>query len=450
MATTATDSASDEVQLDAEAKRLKLEQTKAEARKAIAEAQQATLAAEIPTSDVKPLEGKVELGAGVGLLAALLAHAVLERGADEIVKALPLTHVEGKSKGNTVLIVEDRALVESDWPYTMVSSQLEVLSDNLGKAETLLQPPTEKPHAPAVPATTEEMLLPAAALAAAPALVGAVAGLIGMFKTDYSIASKDVTVGTTPLVAAVAGELLAAGHTVIVDKFTLLAEESPLIKGFRDAREVRNNVYRLVSQLKSEQLDPADHRISTCRTELEAATKAYYDALAKAPATPPKDLETPPKDLETRIGDLRRDLKEAEGDSASARWHVAFAEAAIGAFDTFTTAITSATGTGDPPLIAAALREHLHMPKDVTHVLYVGLESSGGETITRRSLFGRSGQVAYMGGTQISYMLLDVPNKNLVAAGTTSEAAYLPFDLKNAQPGHAKPVTIAVPRRGEE
>jgi hypothetical protein len=59
----------DHVPLDAEAKALKLEQTKAESRKAIAlseqaiaDAQKKTLLAKLPSSDVKPLEGKIDIG----------------------------------------------------------------------------------------------------------------------------------------------------------------------------------------------------------------------------------------------------------------------------------------------------------------------------------------------------------------------------------------------------
>src|SRR3989442_998561 len=78
-ATTQTNGNSDDktVALDSEAKQLKLQQTKAESRKAIAEAEKGRLAAMLPTADVKTDGGKIDVRANVGLVAALPALIAL-------------------------------------------------------------------------------------------------------------------------------------------------------------------------------------------------------------------------------------------------------------------------------------------------------------------------------------------------------------------------------------
>jgi hypothetical protein len=109
------------VPLDEEAKKLKLEQTKAEARKAIAEANKATLAAQLPTADVKPLEGKTEVGEKAGLVADLLAHSLLAPAARTIANGIVAANVPN---GARVLVVDDRALTAVDWSYLAVSEQV--------------------------------------------------------------------------------------------------------------------------------------------------------------------------------------------------------------------------------------------------------------------------------------------------------------------------------------
>ena len=115
---------------------------------------------------------------------------------------------------------------------------------------------------------------------------------------------------------------------------------------------------------------------------------------------------------------------------ADPRTMVAIAEAAIASFDSFATAVTTvAERSAHPPLVAAALRERLHAPDDEhTHVLFVGLKSAGGETITRRSLFGRSGEVGFLGGAHVSYLLLNVERNRTVAAGTQSLCRNLKYN----------------------
>jgi hypothetical protein len=409
------------VPLDDEAKRLQLEKTKAEARKAIAEAQKATLAAQLPTSETKPLEGKVDVGAGVGLIAELLAYKLLGPAAATIAAAVK--NQLGKDATASILVVEDRGLVASDWPYGAIREQLKSHDETLDVATAALMKELGEKAPP-----TDLVIAPA--LGAATAFVGAAAALVGMFRTDYSIASKEVTIGTTPLVAAVAQHLLTPKIQVSVDQFALV-DESAIIKEFWATRMKRVKLERLSLKLKTKTVQPAERRIEDLRAEWKDAWTAYSKALGEA-TSPPK-LE----ELERRMSTLEGDVKQAESDAAPARGLVAQADAVIAQFDGFATTATTATKEGSyPPLVAAALREALHgdTPKQ-THVLYVAVEGSGGETVTRRSLFRRSGQVGFMGGTQVSYLLLHSKENKVVLAGTETLLGHLQYDLNKGEAG---------------
>lgn len=122
--------------LDDEAKKLKLEQTKAEARKAIAEANKATLAAQLPTSEVKPLEGKTEVGDKAGLVADLLAHSLLAPASKAIAYGVAAA---GVSRESTLLVVDDRALTAIDWSYIAVSKHVEHQKTALDSALELVK-----------------------------------------------------------------------------------------------------------------------------------------------------------------------------------------------------------------------------------------------------------------------------------------------------------------------
>jgi hypothetical protein len=125
-----------EVPLDDEAKKLKLEAIKAEARKSIATAQQATLEAQLPKSDVTAPEGKIEAGENVGMVAQAVAYSALGDVAGKIAGAIP--------QKASVLIVDSRGLFATDWQYEMVTGDLADQKTALDNAVALFQPPKPK------------------------------------------------------------------------------------------------------------------------------------------------------------------------------------------------------------------------------------------------------------------------------------------------------------------
>lgn len=440
-----TNSAEPATELDAEAKRLKLEQTKAESRKAIAEAQKGMLAAQLPASEMKPLEGKVDVGTGVGLVGQLLTYRMLDDAATSIA-------TEVKKDGRKIFVVDSRQLITSDWAYEAVHSQLVVQATALDDAMTILAEAPELEGEPGLVeieveegVDAEEAATEAAeelagargasmelafvpALTGAAAIVGAAASLVGMFRTDYSISAKEVAIGATPLVAAVAKRLLGNEGAVCVDGFYTL-RNSATINQFWQARAKRNALERRCLTLKAKSVQPSDRLLEDLRAELKETSAAYSKALGEAKAPP--NLGS----LRNRLRATRRAIRKAENDSAVTRSRVAVAEVSVAQFDAFSTAVSTTAKEGEyPPLVAAAIREGLHNDA-YTHVLFVGIEGSAAETITRKSFFRRSGQVGYMGGAEVSYLLLDLKSNALVAAGNKTLLSHLNYDLDTSSVG---------------
>ncbi|MFF1868229.1 hypothetical protein [Kitasatospora herbaricolor] len=391
--------------LDDEAKQLKLQQAKAEARKAIAEADRARFKAALPESSVKPLEGRVDVGEKSGFVAELLAHAVLDRAAGEIVEALP--------DGARVLVIEDRNLLASDWPYVVVGDQLEHHQWALARAQTALSP------------QLQEGLQAVGVAAAVPAIVAAGAGLVGLLRTDYALTGRPVTMSSPALVAAVAHRIAARpGNTVAVDGF-MLARRSTLLAGFKEACQRQLAVQDAKTDLEETMIVPRQESIKEVVADIDAAGEARLKAIEEGTSTSLIDAE---------LGSLRASRAVLQAELASLKARARKAQTALDEFEKFAASVTAAPDNGYPPLIAAAARECLHLGTDqqVTHVLYVDAGTAGSETITRRSLWAT--RLMFVGGCQVSYLLLEIATDK-TTGGTKSWMAQAPYKLGDNQLG---------------
>jgi hypothetical protein len=102
-----------EVPLDPEAKALKLEQIKAEARKSILDAQLATAKALVPTIDTSGLKETVTLDEKAGSIVNAVAASQLSDAAKSIVGVVK----NNVAAGSRVILVEGRSIAEADVAY---------------------------------------------------------------------------------------------------------------------------------------------------------------------------------------------------------------------------------------------------------------------------------------------------------------------------------------------
>ncbi|HEX6552922.1 MAG TPA: hypothetical protein VF026_09195 [Ktedonobacteraceae bacterium] len=465
-----TGSVSSDTKDDPEYQRLDLAAKKAEAQKRIAQAQQAvveaqksTLKAYLPSYESKPLEGKVTLDAKAGSLAELVAYESLKEAASKIaekVKDVTARHCK-------ILVVEDRSLVTSDWPYRSIKETLQQHSSALQQVGAQLDAVLPESELAEEADVADFVGLPALG-AIVPSVVGAAADLVGMFRSDYAISGRDIKLASTALVAATSAELTAGKLpiSVQVDGFHLL-EGSQVFKGLQDVREMCNKLELKKMELEGK-VAPAERYIADLRSEVEALRAAYVKALADCAA------EDKANRLKASLSEARKRLKdqgEKERSVSRARALITLTETRIAAFDAFCKAITTAPDKGYPPLIAAVLREALHpafqptqtgdsvtktdgrqnqdavnqseeqgggsIPRDGSneewYILFLSIDSSGGDIITRHGLFGSSHQVGFLGQCQVSWMLLAPRTGLIVQGGTESYHRQHTYDIKAGQ-----------------
>ena len=121
-------------------------------------------------------------------------------------------------------------------------------------------------------------------------------------------------------------------------------------------------------------------------------------------------------------------LDTLEGELQEPRTDIELASAVAARFDTFATTVTAVpSGGGYAPLIGAALRERLRGDAPLTHVLFLSVDTAGAETVTIRGLFRQKAR--FVGGLHVSYLVLGVKEKKVVAAGTASRIRQVNYKL---------------------
>jgi hypothetical protein len=442
MTTAPNDTSPDDqlVQLDDEAKQLKLQQVKAESRKAIAEAEKSRLSALLPTADVKPTGTKTEVGSNVGLAADLLSHKLVDVGAGKLVADIQTAVAGGK-----ILIVDDIAFIATDWPYSFISAELSNQTTALTTAVDTLKShligsvPLEREAPREEEVVEEEFALPAlaipAAVAVAPSVVAGVASLVSLFRSDYAISSRDVKIGVQPLLAAVVRHLtkVTPKIAVTVDRFRILGP-STLITAYENACMLRAELGSLRDYAYESSVLVVDKQIEDIRLEI----KMLGDQLTATKETSAR------VHLDKRLTELRDQIRQLEKGSVTERSLVRTADAIGSRFDVFSSSVTATpTGALYPPLVAAAMREQLHTNDGgYSHILFVGLEATGGEVVSERAPFWKGNHLDYLGGCAVFYLLHSVPENSTVAAGSHQLMSRLRYDLGSSESKGVKEVTL--------
>jgi hypothetical protein len=390
----------------------------AEADKARTDADSAAFSAAFPKGSPKPREGKVEIEGKVGLVSDLIAHAMMRRAGEEIRNDLVALLDKDEHK---ILLVSSPDLIGSDWPLAAIAPQLAQHKSELEQTRNRLidliavEFAVPEPELEIEPAAVEgdfnAMLVGAGVLGVGNAMqvsasvISSAAEIAALFQADYKINARDVSIGASPLLAAVAHFLIGRAKEVNVEGFSLL-KRSRLFQDFTAAVDLRLQVRRLATELKASIVTPLDRRIEWEKEAYEAYSKAL---VAEKPVGE-ENLYL----LRKRVLELHGAIGEAE-DFAAERTGVAVAEGVLRNFDRFATGLLEPPKEGYPPLLAAAIHERLHSETDgYTHVLYAGVEAAGGETITRSTVARTS--IRSIGGAQVSYLLWDVEEERLLAA----------------------------------
>ncbi|HEX6712408.1 MAG TPA: hypothetical protein VF066_03445 [Thermoleophilaceae bacterium] len=424
------------VQLDDEGKRLALDEKKAQLRKGIAEARKAAVTAALPTVQTKGPEGKVDIGDDTGLVGRLVAYAMLDDAADIVANA-----IEPKGVNARVLLVKSRELLADDWAYELLSAQLrhhsQALTDALGQWPRIVEleirgrglpaddeEPEPGPGAEGEVAEEDSSLLAAAPLlGAVPMVIDSVLSIAALFRTRYSLAGKAMTIGQDPLLAEIAGKLIKQKREVTVEGFEFL--RTGVFEQFIAAQRLRAELAGRVLDAKTARLDRADKKIASKRAAIERL-EARIDKLIEGGGDA-NAIDA----LEQRVAHVEQEIEQIEDTDVRERTRVGIAEEVIAAFDTFS---TSALSGDTPPLVAAALRERLDADaksgEGFTHLVYASVEGAAAESLTQEKILG-NGKVAFLGGFEVSWFVLNVAENKLVKAGAQPVLASVRYDLEH-------------------
>jgi hypothetical protein len=196
-----------EIVLDDEAKALKLEQAKAEARKAIIDANLSTAKSLVPTIDTTGLKSTFSMDEKGGSVVNAVAAAQLKEASKAIVASIKV-HVP---RNGRVILVEGRSIADADVPYKEFTNRLAWFKAEFESISTELEarggaPPVGPTIAPIVPI-----------LLAANAATGILTTTLGLLGSDVSISGRTVSLDDTALKAVLAGELKTAGLVPVIE-----------------------------------------------------------------------------------------------------------------------------------------------------------------------------------------------------------------------------------------
>jgi hypothetical protein len=307
----------------------------------------------LPATGAKQPEGKVAVeGEKLGFVNEQIAYYGLKKIALDI-----HTLIDPKLLASDRILITDKlGTAPDDVVYIGVRTQFELyrtlLDNQSGVNDTLIKKVQGGPD-------MKLMELPLLALALAPSLIGSVANIAGYFRSDYAIKGMTLEVKNEGLIATVAGALARDNRGVyIFNNYLLEPASSALMTMLKECQE------------KSIRLN---------------AQKTVLAALAK------------------KLPELADDMTAASSST----------DALLSSLDTFLKEVMAPSGEAPSRLSQAVLRERIRA-LEITHILYLSVISSGGETITRSRIVGNS-LLYYLSGAVVSCILTDTRGKVVVS-----------------------------------
>jgi hypothetical protein len=372
----------------------------------------------LPT--VKSPGGRTETEANAGYVTEFVGYHAIKRVSADITRTL--SSVVGQGNDVRIMIVDRLDHASGDIPFIEVISQLSVfevrcrkqvatnkeLADiaiqkedhrdeekipSVKSGATRLAPLTSSPffHSAMTPATN--------AIPAITGIVGTATDIGGYFRSGYSDKSRNESLKTEGLIAAVAGSLRSEKRYVYVYNFYSMDTTGPQSKLM--------NMYAGVLDCSS-RLAQSQNRLRhvVCKktgllAELELSLKKL---VAGMPTTGGVQ----------EIANIKEEIRRETEWLDRATMEVLASDAIHIELGSFVKNITMADGMQPGSKLAQAVfREKVH-ELGITHLLYLGVLSSGGESVTRKWFFG-TGTTTYLGGAVVSYVLSRVEGEILAS-----------------------------------
>jgi hypothetical protein len=374
----------------------------------------------LPRTAAEPPEDKTESDADAGYVTELVGYHAIKRVSADITRGL--SPVVGLGNDVRIMIVDRLDYATGDIPFIEITSQLSVfevrcrkqVAANKELADLVMQKEEQggDEKTPAVksgatrlaPLAASPFFLPAVttavtALPAVTGVVGTAAELAGYFRSGYSSKGRNVPLKTEGLIAAVAGSLKSEKRYVYVYNFYSMDTTGPQSKLM--------NMYAGVLDCSS-RLAQSRNRllyIISKKTGLLAELKLSLKNLREGTTT---------TESEQDAANLKEEIRRETAWLDIANMEVLASDAIHTELGTFVKNMTMADAAQPASKLAQAVfREKVH-ELGITHLLYLGVLSSGGESVTRKWLFG-TGTTSYLGGAVVSYVLSRVEGEVLAS-----------------------------------
>ena len=368
----------------------------------------------------KPPEGKTGSDTNSGYVTELVGYHAIKRVSADITRGL--SNVVGLGNDVRIMIVDRLDFATGDIPFIEVTSQLSVFEVRCRKQvaanKELADLTTQKDEqgneekTPAIksgatrlaPLAASPFFLPAittspTALPAGTGIAGTPADITGYFRSDYSFKDRDVSLKTEGLIAAVAGSLKSEKRNVYIYNFYSMDTTGPQSKLM--------NMYAGVLDCSS-RLAQSQNRL------LYFISKKTGDLAELKISLKKMGVETPTTEGGQEIANLREAIRQESVWLDRAHMEILASDAIHTELGTYIKNITTTdTAQRASKLAQAVFREKVH-ELGITHLLYLGVLSSGGEAVTRKWLFG-TGTTSYLGGAVVSYVLSRVEGEILAS-----------------------------------
>lgn len=387
------------IELDTEAKDLLLDQTKAEARQAIAEARKATTAASTVPLPTELPQASLDAGDAGSVVAAVEAFAVLKDASTDIASAIH-DDLENPDPPPTVLLVKSLDVATGHGVYRAVDAQLAQLEQIVERASRLLpeaEPSilAEQRKSTGLEGANFRLAGPVIASTVAGVAAGALPLLLAAFKTDVTIRNREVQVQQGATFAALARALNHHGYSVQLEAMRGPQDQNPLIARVNALATRR---MKLVEQQLTVQINIVEGPAAIDLAQATERLKARREELSKA------TTEAARRRLRRQIETASGQVTEALGIVNAASYQVAIAKEAIQAIDTFLAQLFSASETQSAPIVTAAVHQELSAEENL-YLLFAETVQTGGETILKTRWRTGLEKAHHIGGVSVAWVL---------------------------------------------
>lgn len=270
--------------------------------------------------------------------------------------------------------------------------------------------------------------------------LAAAVDLVKLLAVDYTVAAADVTTDSALMARLVAGGLGARrGGQVLLDGYHL-TDSSPTLRTHRLLLAAVRALERTIRALTAE-LAPVTDQAQVLATRTSTAQEAWVTATTAPRGTDKdKDKDIPQAALDALKADwerLERNHLALVAAAAPGTRALAAAGELVEQVHTALATLLTPGGSGTSAIQRACSRDRLREPTaastaPVTHVLLVQATHAGADIVTRRSIAGASGRVAYLAGTNGAWVLAR-RDGSVIGGGGAEDSRQLTHDLASGE-----------------